>query len=381
MLVGLNRVAVAIRAARAARVGEREFDRAFVERRLRDAAPGKVDRPTVQHARRKVQAVAAPEIGVAHRIEHDRLAALVRVEHVEHIARLDGEPTDFRGGIVAAQHAEPRAVVVAPAERHRSGLCQRQVEHDGQIEKDHVPVGQRDVVHHRHAGNVDAAALGQRAVGGDAVIREARRVHAHPVRVQFARARAAFRMRGERRGQAAAEVVRADRFELGGDLVRKRRLDQREDAAGVRDHAGVRDGRGQVDRSVGTPIRCLAVEGPRAHPAVAVPPRAAAVEANPVQHAVGHERVADRRAGSRVGSVTKESSGQLRRDRAHHRKVHGFDLLRRRGHERVFRLRDRRGGRHGRCSPCGSLGRRGMVRTMRKLLHVRHYMSSKSPWP
>ena len=124
-------------------------------------------------------------------------------------------------------------------------------------------------------------------------------------------------MGGERTGQGAAEVVVALRLQM---LVepdgRAARLDQRPAAAGMAQHAGVdrvKDvARTRRGRHVARPGDLVGAD-----PAVAIPPRAAALDADAVKHAVaGEEMIGSRIGRGRIGADAYIAAVEFGRDRA-----------------------------------------------------------------
>ena len=236
---------------------------------------------------------------------------------MEHVARVDVEPPHLTERVVTPHHAEPRAVVVVPPVGHVALALHGdvEIEHDRQVHEDDVLGGQREVVHHRQRRDVQRPVDGQLAVGVGAVIGDVRREDvAVAEEVQLAGRRADLRVRGHRVDQLAAEVVGAQRLQVVGDLVGQRRLDQRQRLAGVVDDVGVGDAGAQVAGAVGVVEREVLLEAVGAHPAVAVPGGAAALDANAVDHAVAGEPVCGRLP--RVGPVAQVPAVEFGRDGA-----------------------------------------------------------------
>ena len=266
-----------------------------------------------------------------------------RVADVEHVGGVDVEPRHLAGP--GERHeADPGAVRLVPAVGHALAQPVERERH-GQVEEDGVPVGDREVVHHRRTGHRDLGARDELARRREPVVGEERRREPVAEEVQLTRHRVGLGVRGHRGGEAAVEVARADRGELGREHVREAALDQRHDPARVRDHMGVRDADGAVDRAVRLDHR-LAQQRLRAHPTVAVPLGATIAQADAVHHAVPDEPVPRRLTGQRVGAVAQVAAGELGRERTVDREIDGVDLVRHRGE--VPGHVDRCGGRHGR---------------------------------
>ena len=255
------------------------------------------------------------------------------VRDVEHVARVDVEPPHRTERVVTPHHAEPGAVLVAPPVGHVALTLDRdvEIENDRQVHEDDVLGGQREVVHHGVRLDIQRPVDRQLAVGVGTVIRDVRLEDAAvSEEVQLAGRRADLRMRGHRIDQLAAEVVGAQRLQVVGDLVGQRRLDQRQRLAGVVDDVGVGDAGPQVAGAIGVVEREVLLEAVGAHPAVAIPGGAAALDADAVDHAVAGEPVCGRL--SRVGPVAQVPAVEFGRDGALDGQVELGQLI---GHGRV----------------------------------------------
>ena len=163
---------------------------------------------------------------------------------MEDVARLDVEPPDVGVAAVAGHHADACAVLRLPCGRERALADEVEVEHDRQVEEHDVALGDREVVHHRRALDVDVLAAHELAVRVHDVVaqpRWAERVVAEEE--HLARDRIHLRVRGHRRAELAAEVEPADGRQIGAHLGGEAHLDEGEDLARVRDDVGVRHAR------------------------------------------------------------------------------------------------------------------------------------------
>ena len=147
-------------------------------------------------------------------------------------------------------------------------------------------------------------------------------------------------MRGERRGELAAEVVAAERVEFRAQRVRQVALLERPDATGVAEHVRVRRAGRRVEHRLGVGgLEPLGELGGLDEP-VAVPLGLAAVEAHAVHHAVTEEPVAGG-ARLRVRPVAQVAARQRRRDGPGHLQVGDGEFVLDR---RVVPLEEPRGG-------------------------------------
>ncbi len=282
--------------------------------------------------------------GVPAAVQHDPAALVgVRAADVEDVARLDREPA-HRAGAVQLHHADPGRVAVVPGVGQPAAE-QADLEGDRQVEEHRVPVGDREVVHHRRPGARDLDAAHQLARGREPVVGQVRRERVVAEEVQVAGHRVALGVGGHRGAQPAAEVARPDGVQLRGQLVREPALDQREQPAGVLEHVRVGHHRGPVQRAVGADERA-AGQRAGAHPAVAVPLGAAVPQPHAVDHAVPGEPVPRVLAGPRVGAVAQVAPGQLGRQQAVDGQVDGVDLVGDRG-QVAGQVERRVGGGHG----------------------------------
>jgi hypothetical protein len=127
---------------------------------------------------------------------------------VEHVGRVDVEPRHLAGP-VERHEADPGAVGLVPAVGH-AGCEALQRERHGQVEEDGVPVGDREVVHHRRAGHRDLGAGDELPRRREPVVGEERRREPVAEEVQLAGDRVGLGVRGHRGGEAAVEVAGAD---------------------------------------------------------------------------------------------------------------------------------------------------------------------------
>jgi hypothetical protein len=207
-----------------------------------------------------------------------------------------------------------------------------EVEGHGQVVDHDVPGRQREVVHHRAAGDLDIDGSANPAIGaGHRVLHLVAPPEEVRDGVQLAGLRVAMRMRRVPAGQRGVEVARPDGVELTGQLVGDEPgLDDGEDAAGVTDDVGVgrEVGAGGVrprPRGLAESLRHVA----GAHPAVAVPLGLAVAEAHAVHHPGAEEPVVRGRIGcdDRVGAIAQIATVQVVRDRPGDLQVGRGDLL------------------------------------------------------
>ena len=357
-----DRVPVARVAADALVVHGRELDGPVRQRRLRHGTGRRVEHPAVQPGGAgggrgggvtgRVVAQVVPHRhgvggGVAGGVEDDPARVVgVGVADVEDVRRVDVEPPRLTGS-VQRHHAEPGAVGVVPAVGHAGGEALEREGHR-QVEEDGVPVGDREVVHHRRAGPGDLRAGHELARGRELVVGEERRCEAVAEEVQLPGGRVGLGVGRHRGGEATAEVAGAHGAQLGSQHVREAALHERHDPPGVRDDVGVRDADGAVDPL--RPEHRLARQRLRAHPAVAVPLRPALPQPDPVHHAVPGEPVRGRCARQRVGAVAQVPAGELGRQHPLDRQVDGVDLIGDRG-EVPGHVHGDGGGGHGSSMP------------------------------
>ena len=128
-----------------------ELARAVVDLLLVHRAGRRVDRPPPELRAREVHHRVAPDVAEAGDVEHDRVAVLVGVHRVEHVAGVDVVPAHVGVGAVARHHAEPGRVVVVPVDGHLAAHRHLEVEHGRQVHEDDVVPRDVEVVHHRRA--------------------------------------------------------------------------------------------------------------------------------------------------------------------------------------------------------------------------------------
>src|SRR5262245_9489727 len=309
--------------------------RAVVEPLLDDLPAVEVDGPSVQRRGLFGRAVdvAVEHLGMAGDVDDDIAAVVVGVQRVEDVAELHVEPAHVGVASVARHHTDAGAVLRLPRGGERAFPDEVEVEDDGKIEEHGVSFGDREVVHHRRARDVDVLAADELTRGVDDVVAQPRRAErVVPEEEHLAGDRVRLRVRGHRGVELAAEVVPAHGREIRAHLGREAHLDEGEDLAGVRDDVGVRHARADREHVVGLAGDGLLAEegdglvGP--HPAVAVRGRLPAAQLDRVDHAVAREPVVRRRVGrDRVGADAQQAAAQLRREGALDREVGGGQLV------------------------------------------------------
>jgi hypothetical protein len=95
-----NGVSVPMAFGDQALIDARELLRVIVKAGFADLSVGEIDRPTVQGGRPLVgtRAVAIEHLPVSHHVEHDRVALVIGVHRMKHVARFDVEPAKIRAG-------------------------------------------------------------------------------------------------------------------------------------------------------------------------------------------------------------------------------------------------------------------------------------------
>ena len=292
---------------------------------------------------------------------------------MEDIAGLDVEPADVGVAALARHHADPCGIAWVPRVReatvgarrgrhargHRVGdahpteksrhhqpgrQAQRlrhghlhgllDVERDGQVIEHHIPLGEREVVHHRTSRDLDVHGAAGASVDSDhGVLHGVLLAEAVGHRVKFPGLGVALGVRGVAAPQRAVEIADPDSVEFVGEFVgRDARLDERQRLAGVADHVGVR-----ADRRHRVPLigHCLAERARRARPAdeaVAVPLGAAVTQSDAVHHPVADEPVVQLRIdlADRVGPVAQIPTVEVLGDRPGDLQVGERDFLRQR---------------------------------------------------
>ena len=203
--------------------------------------------------------VGDEHLRVAHDIENDRVTLLVGVERVEDIARLDIEPTHITGAARARHDADTGWIARVPpvlgrcpqGRRYRDGSGLPGIEGHREVVEHHVVLGQREVVHHRAAGDLDVHGVASAPVDADdrvlhAVASTERVGH----RVQFPAVRVPLRVCGVTTSHGAVEVASSDGVQVVIELVVGiPAFYQCECAAGVAQHAGI--GSDQLQPSLG----------------------------------------------------------------------------------------------------------------------------------
>ena len=283
-------------------VDARERVGPVVHLRLLDGTGLHVERPAVHVAGLEVLHGPAPHGSVTAHVADHFVAIDVRIERMEHVARIDLEPLHIGVGAHAREDSDACAVVVVPADGRQTLGHVVHVEHDRQVHEDRVIARDHEVVHHGALGSGDGCGVHQIALGIEHVVRDVRCHRAVAEEVQLVGLGAQLGVRGEGGLQLAAEVVATHGLEFGREFPRKVTLFEGPDAAGVREHVRIGGtGRG-VEDAIGVHRVEALLELRSAHVAIAVPLRLAAFEANTVHHAVTEEPVASR-AALRVRSV------------------------------------------------------------------------------
>src|SRR6516162_5298317 len=102
-------------------VDARELYSPLVDLLFCEGAAGQIDRPGPHHGVETRRAIIAPQLGIASCLQHYQfviICGLIKgVEDVKNVARVDVKPADRTIWLIAAQHSEPGAVVIAPAVR------------------------------------------------------------------------------------------------------------------------------------------------------------------------------------------------------------------------------------------------------------------------
>ncbi len=260
-------------------------------------------------------------------IEHARMSCGIQdhfvtvvecIHRVEDVARVDGHPLHIVGGSLARQEPDSWFVRGIPEVR-QTGAFHRciEIEHARQVEDQHVPFGDCQIVDHWSTGkwNVDVAAN----TTVDANHQVLHLVAPAPVvrhDVQFARARVALRMGGERKGQRPVETRDSNRVQVVRQFHGRRTcLDDCKGSSGMPDYVGV----GGKRRVVGRPIawrRCSTLEIAYflcANPTVSVPRGVPGVQSDAMHHAMTREPVVlglvD--ASCRIRAVAKIAAGEF----------------------------------------------------------------------
>ena len=106
---------------------------------------------------------------VAHDVEHDAVAVVERVERVEHVARRRPRTSARRSPARRAARARPAPRGSSFHAYGKRDAVHRavEVERDGQVVDDHPALGDRAVVDHRPAVDLDRLDLADEAVGAD----------------------------------------------------------------------------------------------------------------------------------------------------------------------------------------------------------------------
>ncbi len=331
-------------------VEPRKFAAKIVERRAaeRIRAGRRIKRPAHQprlgvglRHRRPVGAREEGRGGILHHVGMD--ASVRRVPRIEHVIgkrRLRPEPAQGRHAGIAPQQPDMPAQRRLPRKRHLSGHRPRQAAGQRHHRKQHVPRGDREIMHHRAIRRLkalDPAHPSIRADGPKSHARRQRPVGGIAEKHQVSGCRIGLRVRGERPRQGAGKILHAARGQRGGvEFERQMRLLQRQQFAGVPDDVGVgHPGIGDVRALPPWPEAC-AQRPPRgvlgaplvgAHPAVAVR-RPAVLQAESVDHAVAHEPVAVWGRKLRIGSVAEQRPVQPARQFAQHGQVRRVALHR-----------------------------------------------------
>ncbi len=186
------------------------------------------------------------------------------------------------------------------------------IEGDRKIVEHDMVFGQREIVHHRAAGNFDVHRAARAPVNADdRVLHTVAATERVGHRVQFPGVRVTLGVRGVAAAQGGIKIAGTDGLQLVGELVvGDATFDQRQRAAGVAEHIGVGTQQLQPGSGGGAAPSGFAERpgnGWGADPAVAVPLRVAVSQSYPVDHAIAGEPVIDRRVdlGDRVRAVAE----------------------------------------------------------------------------
>ena len=214
---------------------------------------------------------------------------------MERVAQRCIDPHDVGRLTLTRQQPDTAAIVRIPAEGEPAGEGEIEVDGDREVVDDGVPLGERHVVHHRHAGQRDVDGAADLALGANHDVLHvvhplAPRIHD---RMHLTGVGVDLRVGGEGTGQGAEEVVSAHGVEFVGELDRTTTcFHHRPRGAGEPADVGV--GRDRVvvpvaTRDVGH--TALSAERGRTDVPVAVPLGSALADANPMHHAGTHEPV------------------------------------------------------------------------------------------
>ena len=283
----------------------------------------------------RAEELRAEHGGVAHDIEHHPVAIglVEHVHRVEHVTGLDVVPYDVGGVAVAWQQADPGVVPLLPAVREaRTGGDGLHAEGHRKVEQHDVALRDGGVVHAHRAAHRDAprGAHPRRRVDDRHldVVAPAEEVGDG---VELAGQRVPLGVRRVAALESAAEVARADRLELVGQLVGPcAGLDDGEGASRVPDHIRVRREvhlgvHGAGPRRL--PQRARHLGGP--DPAIAVPLGPAVAQPDAVHHPVAREPVVGRRLGhgDGIGAVAQVAAIESLGHPAGHRQLGRRHLL------------------------------------------------------
>ena len=186
-------------------------------------------------------------------VDDDGAVVVVGVQRVEHVAELDVDPADVGVAAVARHHADARAVLGFHSAGNGRWPSSSKSKTTGRSKNTTL----RSVI--TKSCTIDGPAMSMSSVRTSAPSRRRRgtATTAGPWVVaeeeQLARDRVELRVRGHRRAELAAEVVAADRGEVGAHLGREAHLDECEDLARVRDDVRVRDAQPTANTSSGWP--------------------------------------------------------------------------------------------------------------------------------
>ncbi len=312
-------------------VDPREFLEPVVEPTAQDLSRRQVDGPAVQRQRAApAQQGDVVRPRVLDDIHHDRAAVVVRVEGVEDPARLRLEPAHLRRTAVAAQQADSGLVVRVPGVGQlHPGRGSVHAEGHGQVEENHVFLGQGEVVDHRPVGDGDVGGCDHLAVGGDDDVLDVVPSPEVGDGVQFTGPRVELGVRGESAGQRAAEIARSPGFQFAGQLIWQRAgLHGGQRPSRVPDDVGVgREVGAGVDRALRPGLAERLGHSPGADPPVAVPLGPAVAQPDSVHHPRAYEPVvAGVVQSQRVRPVTQVTAVELGGDAAGDRQVKRGDL-------------------------------------------------------
>ena len=175
--------------------------------------------------------------------------------------------------------------------------------------------GDHEVMHHRALRRGDRRRMHQLTLCVQNVVRHVRSDRRITEEMQLVRLGAQLRVRRERSGQLASEVVATHGFEFARQFPREVPLFERPDTTRVSENVGVRSTCSGIEHAVRIHRfeTLFVLRG--AHIAIAVPLRLTAFETNPVNHSVAEEPMVGV-AGLRIRPVANVHPAQALRNRS-----------------------------------------------------------------